>query len=94
MKKLFLLPLITVSAIALSQVGINTSTHYLSVLDIQSTNKDLLIPRVALTGKTDVTTTPNPAHSLIIYNTANAGSSPNDVVADNIYKFNMSMGQW
>lgn len=95
MKKLFLLPLVIASAVAFSQVGINTSTpDPSSILDIQSTNKGLLIPRVALTGKTDVTTIPNPARALLVYNTANAGTSPNTVVQDNIYKFNTATGQW
>ncbi|UKB77665.1 hypothetical protein [Chryseobacterium sp. MEBOG07] len=95
MKKLFLLPLVMASAVAFSQVGINTITpDPSSILDIKSTNKGILIPRVALTGKTDVTTIPNPAHSLLIYNTANAGTSPNNVVEDNIYKFNTTTGLW
>lgn len=95
MKNLFVLPLAMVSAMAFSQVGINTTTpDPSSILDIKSTNKGLLIPRVALKGKTDLTTIPNPAHSLMVYNTATAGTSPNVVVADNIYKYNATVGQW
>ncbi len=41
--------------------------------------KGLLIPRVALTSATDVVTIPSPATSLLIYNTATAGSGINQV---------------
>jgi len=95
MKKLLLLPFVMASTIAFSQVGINTVTpDPSSVLDIKSTNKGLLIPRIALTGKTDLTTIPNPANSLLVYNTSNAGTSPNNVTADTIYKFSTASGQW
>ena len=95
MKKLFLLIPAMISTIAYSQVGINTtSPDPSSVLDIKSSNKGLLIPRVALTGKKDITTIPNPANSLLIYNVSNAGTAPDNVVADNIYKFTVSSGKW
>ncbi|MEO6252959.1 MAG: tail fiber domain-containing protein [Ferruginibacter sp.] len=54
-------------------LAINTtgaSAHASSVLDVNSTNKGMLIPRVALTGTIDVTTILSPATSLLIYNTA------------------------
>ncbi|SEH33359.1 hypothetical protein [Chryseobacterium culicis] len=95
MKNLFLLPLVMVSSIAFSQVGINTNTPDPSaILDIKSSNKGLLIPRIALTGKTDVTTILNPANGLLIYNLNKAGTAPNDVRADTFYKFNTSAGKW
>ena len=40
-----------------------------AMLDVSSTSKGLLIPRVSLISTTDVTTIPNPAVSLLIYNT-------------------------
>ncbi|MCX6706377.1 MAG: hypothetical protein NTV24_04750, partial [Candidatus Woesebacteria bacterium] len=49
-------------------------------LDINFSNKGLLMPRVSLTGTTDQTTIINPALSLLVYNTAPAGTSPNNVV--------------
>ena len=56
-------------------VGIGTLTPDATAqLDITATNKGLLIPRVALTGNTDVVTIPSPTISLLIYNTATAGS--------------------
>ena len=41
-----------------------------SILDVKSTNKGILIPRIALTGTNDVITVPNRIESLFIYNTS------------------------
>ena len=41
-----------------------------SILDVSSSSKGVLIPRVALTGTGDITTIASPATSLLIYNTA------------------------
>ena len=52
-------------------VGINSSgalPDSSAGLDISSTNKGLLIPRVALTSTLDVFTIPSPATSLLVYN--------------------------
>ncbi|MCX6278553.1 MAG: DUF1566 domain-containing protein [Bacteroidetes bacterium] len=54
-------------------VGINnngTSPNASAMLDVSSTSKGLLIPNVALLSTTDVTTVPDPALSLLVYNTA------------------------
>ena len=51
-------------------VGINTSTPDASaVLDIVSTNKGILVPRIALNSNTDKTIINNPATGLLIFNT-------------------------
>ncbi|MEZ4807765.1 MAG: hypothetical protein R2815_09915 [Flavobacteriales bacterium] len=50
-----------------------------AMLDITSADKGVLVPRVALLSATDVATVPAPANSLLIYNTATAGASPNNV---------------
>jgi hypothetical protein len=50
-----------------------------TVLEVESTNKGVLLPRIGLASATDATTIPSPATSLLIYNTATAGTSPNDV---------------
>jgi hypothetical protein len=51
-------------------VGIGTSTPNASArLEVSSTNQGVLIPRVSLTSVTDATTIPNPATSLLVYNT-------------------------
>jgi hypothetical protein len=41
-----------------------------AMLEVNSTNKRILIPNVSLTGSTDVTTIISPAVSLLVYNTA------------------------
>ena len=51
-----------------------------AMLDVNSANKGLLIPRINLTGSNDVATISTPANSLLIYNNATAGTSPNNVV--------------
>ncbi|MDO3426998.1 hypothetical protein QWT87_19130 [Chryseobacterium sp. APV1] len=65
------------SPLFLSQVGINTASPDPSAaLDIvaKTSDKGLLIPRVPLQNITDITTVPNPAVSLLVYNTtSNAG---------------------
>ena len=52
-------------------VGIGTnSPNGSSMLEINATNKGVLIPRVTLTGSADATTIATPATSLLVYNTA------------------------
>lgn len=66
--------------IAQNNVGIGTNTPDASAkIDISSTDKGLLIPRIALSSTTDAATIPNPATALLVYNTATAGTSPNNV---------------
>lgn len=53
-------------------VGINNngaSPISSAMLDVSASNKGMLIPRVALSSTTDVVTIPNPATSLLVYNT-------------------------
>ena len=74
MKKIALFTIVTViSSVGLAQnVGINTTgatPDASAALDIDYTDKGLLIPRVALTSTTDVLTIPAPATSLLVYNT-------------------------
>jgi hypothetical protein len=58
-----------------AQTGIGTTTPETSAkLDVSSTNKGFLPPRVTLTSSTDNTTIPNPATGLLVYNT---GTNPN-----------------
>ena len=51
-----------------------------AMLDVKSTSKGMLIPRVALISTFDVTTIPSPATSLMVYNTTAAGSGTAAVV--------------
>lgn len=72
----------------ISQVSISTdgsAPNQSAMLDVKSTNKGLLVPRVALTGTGDITTVPNRVESLLIYNTATAGTSPNNVTPGYYY---------
>ena len=63
---LMLLPLV-----AFSQVGINTTNpDPSSILDLNASDKGLLVPRIALSGTTDNSTIVNPVESLLVYNTA------------------------
>lgn len=89
MKKLLLTTLIIVanSTSIFSQVGIGTTNPSTSsALDINSTNSGLLIPRISLTSTTDATTIPNPATSLLIYNTT--------TVSDIVPGFYFWNGKW
>ena len=40
-----------------------------AMLDVSSSNSGILIPRVALIGRNDITTIPSPVESLLVYNT-------------------------
>ncbi len=80
--------------LAAQNVGIGTTTPNASAkLEISSPNSGLLIPRVALTSNTDVVTIPSPVSSLLVYNTANAGSGAL-VVTPGFYYFNSSNNSW
>jgi hypothetical protein len=71
------------------EVGIGTATPNASaLLDLTSTNKGFLPPRVALTAKSG-TSSPiaSPATGLIVYNTASAGTG-GDAVTPGYYYFN------
>lgn len=58
-------------------IGIGTSAPNTSaILDINSSNKGILIPRVTLTGITDGTTITSPATGLIVYNTTTTVGGP------------------
>ncbi len=75
MKKItFVLALISTSFIH-AQIGIGTATPNASaILDVTSTSKGFLQPRVALTGTADTATITSPATGLMVFNTATAGS--------------------
>ena len=69
-----------------NNVGIGTSTPDASaIVDETSTTKGLLIPRVALTATNAAAPITLPATSLLVYNTASAGVSPNNVTPGYYY---------
>ncbi|MGB5006038.1 MAG: tail fiber domain-containing protein [Ferruginibacter sp.] len=55
------------------------AAHSSSILDVSSTTKGMLIPRVGLIAKNDPTPLSAPATSLIVYNTVNSGTGVNTV---------------
>lgn len=72
--------------VVIAQTGIGTTTPHASAkLDVTATNKGFLPPRVTLTSTTDVSTIASPATGLLIYNTATAGTAPNNVVPGYYY---------
>lgn len=77
---LFFMGLFAQGAYAQVKVGDNPTTiNSNSILELEATNKGLLLPRVSLSA----TTNPSPlsAHvaGMVVYNTATAGSDPTDV---------------
>lgn len=87
MKKFIALFLLSLSFQTFAQVGFGTSTPDAdAILELQATDKALLLPRVALTGTNDVTTVPSPVAGMIVYNTATT-TNGTAVQANNIYLF-------
>ena len=69
MKKIIFLSLLFIHTISISQVGIGTtSPDASSVLDITATDAGLLVPRMTLTNRDNITA---PATGLMIYQTDN-----------------------
>jgi hypothetical protein len=88
MNKYFYYFIIILPSLLFSQVGIGTNTPNSSAkLEVNSTDKGFLPPRIALTGTTDLVTILSPATGLLIYNLATAGTSPNNVIPG-FYFFN------
>ena len=83
MKRLILLFLL-ITFYAEAQTGIGTTTPNASAkLDVTATDRGFLPPRVALTASNvfaPITGTSSAAAGLLIYNTATAGTVPNNVV--------------
>ena len=72
MKNIWLFLLLSLSTFA--QTGIGTTTPNASAkLDVYSTNKGFLPPRVTLTSVSDATTIASPAEGLLVYNLGSVG---------------------
>ena len=88
-KKYLLLVLICLSYMTHAQTGIGTTTPNASAkLDVSSSTMGFLPPRVALTASNvfaPITGTSSAAAGLLIYNTASAGTAPNNVVPGYYY---------
>lgn len=59
------------SGIAINASGVQPDSS--AMLDVNSSNKGILIPRIALTGSNDTITISKPATSLLVYNTTTTG---------------------
>lgn len=70
-----------------------TPPHSSAMLDISSSNKGVLVPRVALTGLNDVTTIPNPASSLLVYNNSSITIPKGYYYWDGVWKL-LGGGYW
>ena len=71
-----------------SQVAINnddSNADSSAMLDVKSTNRGFLPPRIALTATNSASPVASPATGLLIFNTANAGTSPNNVTPGYYY---------
>jgi len=90
-QQIFLLLLMTIPISVQSQVAIGTKTIEDGVMfQMESSNKGLLIPRVSLTSRTDVSTiAPSAVEGLWVYNTATAGIG-NNKVSEGMYFWDSS----
>jgi hypothetical protein len=83
MKKIALFLMIvagSAASFAQNNVGIGTTTpDASSALEVNATNQGVLVPRIALTATNVAAPVTAPATSLLVYNTATAGTNPNDV---------------
>ena len=92
------------STIYAQNVGINTTgtaPDPSAMLDIDENSKGLLIPRVALSAINSTSPIVAPATSLLVFNTATAGSAPIDVSPGYYYwngsswsRFNLAGDSW
>ncbi|MBT0607515.1 PA14 domain-containing protein [Aequorivita echinoideorum] len=74
---------------ATGSVGIsNIAPNGSASLDLGANNRGLLINRVALSSATTATPVTNPANGLLIFNTATAGTAPNNVIPGFYYWIN------
>lgn len=80
MKKAFVFLAMLFPVLAMAQVGIGTPTPDVSAqLEVKSTTRGFLPPRVALTATNATSPVTSPVAGLLVYNTATAGTSPNNV---------------
>lgn len=86
MKQLLYFITLFLSNSLFAQIGIGTTSPASSAqLDVTSSSKGFLPPRIALASINDVSTISSPATGLTIFNTATAGTSPNDVTPGYYY---------
>lgn len=75
-------------------IGIGTTTPNSSaMLDVQSNNKGMLVPRMALTASNVAAPVTTPADALLIYNTATVGTGINGVIPG-FYYWSSTSNRW
>ena len=84
-KKILISATILTPILALSQEGVSISNSGIApdpsaILDVVSSNKGLLIPRVNLSSTTSTSPVTNPTKSLLVYNSASSGTGSTAVV--------------
>lgn len=95
MKKIILIAFILVLYNVKAQVGIGTvDIHESAILEIVSNNSGVLFPKVELASKDDITTIPNPANGLMVYNMQNSGTGEMTVLKNCMYIFNGDTQLW
>ena len=77
--------------VGISDVAITPDAS--SILEMRATNKGMLAPRVALTSITSASPITSPANSLLVYNTATAGTAPNNVTPG-FYYWDSATSRW
>lgn len=78
--------LIFLGFVSKAQTGIGTTTPDASAkLEVSSTNKGFLPPRVALTSTNSASPITSPANGLMVFNTATSGVSPSNVLPGYYY---------
>ena len=88
MQKLCVLLLLILSFNLNAQVGVGTRNPDASAMfQVESNDKGVLIPKVALTSASDIATVTSPANGLLIFNTT---SSSNDSLSPGFYFYNGS----
>ncbi|OIN55450.1 hypothetical protein BLX24_30575 [Arsenicibacter rosenii] len=84
-----LIAICSTSLFAQLKVGNNPTTiNPGSVIEMESTNKGMMLPRVALTSTTTWGLAGTPSAGMVVYNTATAGSGTSAVSANTIYMWN------
>ena len=88
MKKILITALLLAGITVTAQVKVGnnpTTINANSILEMESTNKGMLLPRVALTGIKAAAPLSAHVEGMKVYNTATAGTAPNDVTPGEYY---------
>lgn len=94
MKNYYLALFLLIGITAPAQVGINTTTPGNgAILDVTSTDKGVLLPRVALTSLDVDDPVTEPDNGVLVFNTATAGTGDNEVIPG-YYWWNDNESRW